>query len=941
MKPVEEGKPSVTTAYLYDLAGNRLKMETVTDGEKLTVNYTYDEAVRLVKLWDSENGETLYTYDKAGNLIKEEGSEERHYLYDACGRLTAVTDKDNLLLAALYDGNDNRVFTMEYTPELSAERKLLPKQDEDTEDERKKEEAGNRTEEGEDEEPGDSSYGEWNRGAGNSAENLSGTNPGENGTGSVHGAEKTGSASLLSEQEIDSTDREKENGLSGDLGEGLLENGEGSSPADGQAEGRENAGLSDAEAVNESDKEGAKAFWYGVLCQAADIFLPAPTPFKAWLHDRMGFRDDVTVLWESRLWEADLGKNVQTVEEAGSPFELIEGIFGDENRTAFSVRAYRQVSYVNDITFPNAQVLSEYAVNGIMGESLTGYSYGLWRESFRVTIGNGITGTISAGAASVDGAGIKNTGTVRGSVMTGNYYYTGTGSVANLIWGDGTTGYVYGTNGSRSVYGAESAVLYTRTQAAGYGYNGEYTHEGLGMQYLRARYLNMVTGTFLSRDTYGGAMDNILSQNRYTYVGNNPVNYADPDGHKAVGSTIKNTFSAIADAARNGARNAQNQTGRAAEIATAKAGDGAAAVSMAANRITKNEVNGVNRGTTKGGAAVQSAEERITSGSQSSQGNQTEEVDIRSDYSGLMQITEDMCLTYLAGKIDASPAGPWIGSVASAIEQLECAAYDYCDNAVQTFIEGKDFERIRNGLDLFEKGLAEAVGGGTFLIIGWIARERGASIIIGLLGSTVGIFGLATATSDVSQAIQEVEYGWKGDSITPSRNLIRDSLFEGNGQIYDLTSGTVAALGIWLNVIAYPILATTSAGMLIPGGNSQGNAGSQPPAVANNVPRSGNAGNIAEIRLPEGNAQLKHIFRDVKGHLPDTPENRQKILDVANDANNYIGRDARGNDWYVKIAEDGTQIWVRTRNGIVDNAGANEVPLEWDSETGLYKNNKK
>ena len=69
-----------------------------------------------------------------------------------------------------------------------------------------------------------------------------------------------------------------------------------------------------------------------------------------------------------------------------------------------------------------------------------------------------------------------------------------------------------------------------------------------------------------------------------------------------------------------------------------------------------------------------------------------------------MQITEDMCLTYLAGKIDASPAGPWIGSVASAIEQLECAAYDYCDNAVQTFIEGKDFERIYAGGKNFLEG---------------------------------------------------------------------------------------------------------------------------------------------------------------------------------------------------------------------------------------------
>ena len=688
MKPVEEGKPSVTTAYLYDLAGNRLKMETVTDGEKLTVNYTYDEAGRLVKLWDSENGETLYTYDKAGNLIKEEGSEERHYLYDACGRLTAVTDKENLLLAALYDGNDNRVFTMEYTPELSADRKRLPKPDEDTEDERKEDETGNRTEEGEDEEPGDFSYEEWSQGAGNAAENLSGTNPGENGTGSVHGAEKTGSAGLLSEQEIDPT--EKENGLSGDLEEDLLENGEESSPADGQAEGRENAGLSDAEAVNESDKEGAKAFWYGVLCQAADIFLPAPTPFKTWLHDRMGFRSDVTVLWESRLWEADLGGNVETIEEAGSPFELIEGIFGDENRTAFSVRAYRQVSYVNDITFPNAQVLSEYAVNGIMGESLTGYSYGLWRESFRVTIGNGITGTISAGAASVDGAGIKNTGTVRGSVMTGNYYYTGTGSVANLIWGDGTTGYVYGTNGSRSVYGAESAVLYTRTQATGYGYNGEYAHEGLGMQYLRARYLNMATGTFLSRDTYGGAMDNILSQNRYTYVGNNPVNYADPDGHKAVGSTIKNTFSAIADAARNGARNAQNQTGRAAEIATAKAGDGAAAVSMATNRITKNEVNGVSQGTTKGGTAVQSAGERIIQESPNEQ-----------SWLEKAWNTVEKGKNAVAVTIDYGIGEPWIENAAAQAEQQICSAYDYCQNKLQeTVLAGSQFMVIT---DIFNK----------------------------------------------------------------------------------------------------------------------------------------------------------------------------------------------------------------------------------------------
>lgn len=174
-------------------------MEILADGEELTVNYTYDEAGRLVKVWDSEDGETLYSYDKAGNLIKEEGKEERHYLYDASGRLTAIMDQDNLLLAALYDGNDNRVFTMEYAPELSADRLLTPKPDEDTEDKGKEDETGNRTGEGEDEDPGDPSHGGHDRGTGNAAGNPSGTGPEKNSTGNTRRTD-AGSPGLLSGQ---------------------------------------------------------------------------------------------------------------------------------------------------------------------------------------------------------------------------------------------------------------------------------------------------------------------------------------------------------------------------------------------------------------------------------------------------------------------------------------------------------------------------------------------------------------------------------------------------------------------------------------------------------------------------------------------------------------------------------------------------------------------
>lgn len=57
----------------------------------------------------------------------------------------------------------------------------------------------------------------------------------------------------------------------------------------------------------------------------------------------------------------------------------------------------------------------------------------------------------------------------------------------------------------------------------------------------------------------------------------------------------------------------------------------------------------------------------------------------KTDIIGLLQTTDEIIKTYLTGKIDAFPAESWIESVTSAIEQLECPAYDYCKNEVQEF----------------------------------------------------------------------------------------------------------------------------------------------------------------------------------------------------------------------------------------------------------------
>ena len=96
-----------------------------------------------------------------------------------------------------------------------------------------------------------------------------------------------------------------------------------------------------------------------------------------------------------------------------------------------------------------------------------------------------------------------------------------------------------------------------------------------------------------------------------------------------------------------------------------------------------------------------------------------------------------------------------------------------------------------------------------------------------------------------------------------------------------------------------------------------------------------------KVKLPKNDAQLKHIFRDEEGHLKDTSENRKMLLDLANDTRYHIGKDSEnGLDWHAKTNEDGTQIWVTSLNGEIQNGGINNQPIDWNEETGFNYNPK-
>jgi RHS repeat-associated protein len=96
--------------------------------------------------------------------------------------------------------------------------------------------------------------------------------------------------------------------------------------------------------------------------------------------------------------------------------------------------------------------------------------------------------------------------------------------------GDRVEWYSYDVYGNVTIHNISGGVLPVSGIGNRFMYTGREWDAETGLYYYRARYYDPVTGRFIQRDPQGYRD----GMNLYTYVGNNPVNYTDPEGTKII-----------------------------------------------------------------------------------------------------------------------------------------------------------------------------------------------------------------------------------------------------------------------------------------------------------------------------------------------------------------------------------------------------------------------
>ncbi|MBQ4523075.1 MAG: hypothetical protein IJA10_09020 [Lachnospiraceae bacterium] len=494
--------------YGYDSYGRVGSITTKVNGtETGTTSYEYDLMVRVVRVIAHDGTATVYEYDAIGNrtAVRHEGGLTVSYEYDTCSRLIneIVTDKDsNVLMFYHYtygnagektqavevvreSANDTTVtvicndYSYDNLLRLTGETIQVAENvpfDTVVKGTAGDEDSGNETTENETSNDGSSE-------TGTSAEETGSRDSGTESTNTIDITGITWDGSIVNQYTYDA--------VSNRTGKVTTVNGTVYEMAD-------------------SVETGTTVYTYNELNQLisaenGDTTITYTYDINGNLVSEHGGSEDKTYTYDTdnRLMIVTLssGNNV-TIESYTYDYE--------GNRISKQLNEDGKIYYLNDTFQYLTQVALElkkqedgsYGVNKYYTRGTELIKADIYEDSE----GNQVSETYTTKQYIMDGHGsvtaLAETNEV-GNVVTDTYTYDAYG---NLLKKTGTT---------------ENDYLYT----------GEQYNEATGLYYLRARYMNPETGTFISMDSYAGSLDNPVSLHKYLYANANPVMYTDPTGY--------------------------------------------------------------------------------------------------------------------------------------------------------------------------------------------------------------------------------------------------------------------------------------------------------------------------------------------------------------------------------------------------------------------------
>jgi RHS repeat-associated protein len=122
---------------------------------------------------------------------------------------------------------------------------------------------------------------------------------------------------------------------------------------------------------------------------------------------------------------------------------------------------------------------------------------------------------------------------VRGGVAQ-HYHYDALGSTRLLSGADGAVSDRY----AYTAYGELDAAGSSVVSENAYRYTGEQFDSGLGMYYLRARYMDPARGRFVGMDPWRGDISAPITQNKFLYASGSPAYFVDPTGLYSIPETM-------------------------------------------------------------------------------------------------------------------------------------------------------------------------------------------------------------------------------------------------------------------------------------------------------------------------------------------------------------------------------------------------------------------